>query len=1097
MKFSDSTVRDFERGNYSRVILQGSPELWQWHAALGLVARTDEALSGLSRFTDPEARFYEAVALWIGGDDLEAKKILAGIQAPHAQKLFELISRPAIQVVAMLPVSAGGPHVVLSGGRRDPKFEIENITHTVRTSADVRSVLKTAAPDFFLCQMIEWHQIPYSIGLFRCPTIGHTSDFDLHIQGIRPWLNAFDEILVADHDEHDGVSPLTKAPVSVFPKVFGCPESLPPLIQMERDIDLFLSGTIFHPWHPDKARLVQQLLGNEGLRLLGVNGYLTSENYYSTLLKSRLCIAYYRRYGGVVTRGIEGAAMGCVTLVPSGSALNLYTTPECRLIEYDPVAEDLGEKVTYILENYDAHYENARKAASFIRSAFAPTLVGSQYLRFCTYVAARPRPRRLRISPRTLDQRHLVILKGWRPGGHAKEMHRVAAANLCRWRKELKRDDAGKRFSALNNSLRERLLMFAHRLAHCRPVHWSAQPLTLNRSHIPYGAERDNLISDYKKACVEFPDRLVLIFNYLRLAIHLGSELQFNDALSELDAVLSRPASDWQIDPDDDVLSYDMFPLCFNYRTYLDTVVRLQSYPELGGGLVSPIIASLFHYRARILGSVDDAAHAHELDREFPFYALDYAGRLSLSAAREDRMKAIELLCWLVEQTMLIEQAWGILVRLNLEGCQVANWAALERRVQRFQNGIIGGEQFDWKRPNILSLVQLPGLAGSIGPIVRRHAASSPDAKRFSVAFIDRAAAHWKAFDDFLNTQSIARSRYASILAEVYDHVANEASDLFDSVIISRQDDISACDAISANYAALTAQSDIFLIVDGIPDVGPTALEDLVTAIESGRAPAAVLSLPSGSIFACNRQLLLQRWRGFDEDPVFVGSGSLVGTLSERLQLSGIRIHKVSGEIPTASLSAVRRNFVDLAFSKAVRDRRAGEVLPPLRPSPSVEVCFGRQDILDKMQARRFVKKLKRGFRIPLGSAQGHALFGPYIALDAGDYSLHLTGTVETSVPRDAPIITVEAVVSGEVRSIRELTANELSGTSSLTFTITKALESYGSICEFRIANLQNGGWAITELILIKESRQRPKEIEKGDQGLFTRLRRLFPISSG
>lgn len=1107
MNSSDSIIRDFERGNYSRVILYGSPEYWQWHAALGLVGRTDEALSGLSRFPGPAARFYEAVALWMEGEDIDARKALGRIDIPHARNLLEVISKPVVRVLAMLPASPSGPHVILSGASRDLKFEIDNIAfradgENIRTSADVRAVLKTTVPDFFLCQMIEWHQIPFSIGLFGCPTIGHTADFDLHIQGLKPWLNAFDEILVADHDEHAGVAPLTEAPVSVFPKAFGCPESLPRLIQRERDIDLFLSGTIFLPWHPDKAELCQQLLGNESLRLLGVNGYLSPEDYYGALSKSRLCVAYYRRYAGVVTRGIEGAAMGCVTLVPVGSVLNLYTKPESRLIEYDPASEDLGKKVKDILANYVAHYERALKTASSIRTAFAPTLVGSQYLRFCTYLAARPRPRRRPIAPRMLDRRHLVILKGWLPGGgNVKEMHKVAATNLRRWRKDLRRDDPGNRFSAINNSLRERFLMLAHRLAHHRPALWFAQPLTLNRADIPYTAQRDNLISGYKKACREFPNRLVLAFNYLRLAFHLGSERQFNDALTDLELVLSRPLSDWQIDPNDDVLSYDLFPLCFNYRTYLDTVVRILSHSDSDEDLVSPIIASLFHYRACLSDSIDDAARSYELDPEFPFYALYYSKRLSLSTTLKDRAKVIKLLSKLVEHTMLIEYAWDILVRLNSEGCQVPNWAALQQRVQRFKDGIIGGEQFDWKRPNILSLVQSLHLSGSVGPIVKRNISSSSGAKRFSIAFVDHAAAHWKAFDAFLNTQSIARSEYSSILVEVYDHVASEVFNLFEVVIISRQDDVTICDAISANYAAIVAKTDIFIIVDGIPDVEPTALENLVSAIENERTyDAVVMSGRSGSIFACRHHLLLHQWGGFDEHPAFAGIGSLVGALSERLQLSGARIHSVNDETPTAPLSTTRRNFVNAAFGKALRHRRLGEVLPPFLPSTSIDLCIRNYNILWQMQTHSFVKKSKRGLQILEGSPRGHALFGPYLTLDAGDYRVLLAGTIETPVLADAPLGTVEAVVSGESVAIRDWTADELSSSLSLMFTVPKTPQPRGSICEFRISNLQNGGWTITELTVAKATQQQPNdvtavnEIETGDQDMFTHLRRLFPI---
>ncbi len=400
--------------------MQNATGNWRWHAALGLIGRTDEALKGLAGFQNVEARFYEGVTLWIAGDELEATRVLRGVDTPHARALLKLISQPVIRVLSMMPPGTSGPHLVHSGALTDPKFEIFNLPLLQDPARDADSecarIMDIAQPDFFVCQMIEWHQIPRAVRSFPCPTIGHTSDFDLHIHGLHGWLAAFDELLVCDHDEHEALAKLTDAPISVFPKAFAAPRgSLPQPLRRERMFDVFLSGTLFHPWHPDKARLIHQLLGQDGLRFLGFNGYLPEEQYFESLARSKMCVAYYRRDGGMLTRAIESAAMGCVTLVPEGSVVNLYTRPRGALVEYSTSGDGLLNCVRSVLDQYEVHDRRAWNTAPDFRRELSAGVVGSQYMRFATFVATRPRRPRNPQARRAIDQRHLMVVKGWLP----------------------------------------------------------------------------------------------------------------------------------------------------------------------------------------------------------------------------------------------------------------------------------------------------------------------------------------------------------------------------------------------------------------------------------------------------------------------------------------------------------------------------------------------------------------------------------------------------------------------------------------------------------------------------------------------------------
>jgi hypothetical protein len=1068
--YSEDIRTAFENGNFTQVILKGSPEQWQWHAALGLIGRTDEALVGLSRFRNPEARFYEGVALWMAGDELEAKRVLAKVPTAHAQQLLSLISKPSIRVLSMLPSDSFGPHLTLRGALTDPKFDICNCTSaddlSFNSKGGISRAFDFAPPDFFVCQMIEWFQIPRLLTSFKCPTIGHTSDFDLHIQGLYHWLNAFDEILVSDHDEHAAVVPLTKAPVSVFPKVFACPASLPRPLRREQKFDVFLSGTLFHPWHPDKARLLQELLGVDGLRVLGFNGYLPENQYYETLSRSRICVAYYRRDGGMLTRAIESAAMGCVTMVPHGSVVNLFTEPRGALVEYETSGDGIVRCVKAVLEQYDKYERIAWKAASGIRQELASGLVGSQYTRFCTYLAARPRQPRQAIAPRDLDQRHLVILKGWRPaGGDPKGMRKLAAANATQWRQSL-RAEPDKRFAALSNILRERLLMYLHLLAFSRPADSTTDPLKLERSDFPRPGVRARLIGDLRRACAEFPDRLVLTFNYLRAAIHVGSDLQLADARQFLTATLARPSSYWRVEPEDDVLPYDIFPLCFNYRSYLDTVVEcLSGRQSSSKPLGNLILGSLFYYRARLLGTIDDAQTATRLDPTFPFFALEYGKLLSLSAAAEDRQGATHVLVPLVERTMVAGEAWAVLCRLGYD----RHAHSLAARVKRIQDGLIAAEQYSWGPLNILSAVQSPGLSGAIGPRLLPNPRSGHNATRFSVLFIDHAFRHWRQHAQLLAGQTIPRGAYEAIVADAYDQAPSEALDIFDKVILSSQNEFLAHESIAANYAAITAQSGILLVVDGAPDIESEAFARLVAEVEAGAAQAVVVNSTGGRMLACRRQTLFD-WGGFDEHPIYCGSGSLVGALCERLADAGITVVSHSGPVPDADLSSVRRDFLAIIQGSKLSEHRRNRLLP-LKSNELISARSAHRDVFDLMSIKPFVEKRPNGYYVPRHAPQDHAIYGPYIDLPPGHYRWEWTAKVDQTVDPTSPLGRIDVTVNMQEVTARSLTAGELSNGGYLDFSVIRKWRSKASVCEFRIWNGPTGGWTLTGVWLTKVER--------------------------
>jgi hypothetical protein len=127
----------FTSENYTGLIALGRDDLWEHHAALGLIGRTDDAIDGLRRFDGPAPRFHEAAALWIAGDETGAVALLssvAGISSSpwqaHASSLLTLLRKPQITVLSLLPSPSSGPHVLLASGTLDGKFDLTNVGYT-------------------------------------------------------------------------------------------------------------------------------------------------------------------------------------------------------------------------------------------------------------------------------------------------------------------------------------------------------------------------------------------------------------------------------------------------------------------------------------------------------------------------------------------------------------------------------------------------------------------------------------------------------------------------------------------------------------------------------------------------------------------------------------------------------------------------------------------------------------------------------------------------------------------------------------------------------------------------------------------------------
>lgn len=684
----------FAGGDYLSAARHLTPDTWQYWASFGLMGHPADAAGALQRFAEPDAAFYSGVASWIAGDDDRALRVLDRCESDHARRLLALIRRRPITVLAQLPWNRCGSWDILTH-LSDPAFRLLNISFHPddiqnQPYADIAALVPSGVqPDLFVAEMLEWHLIAPNVRALRCPIIGHSSDFDLHIQAVAPWLELFDELIVLDSVEWRDMSRIARAPVSVFPKVFGVPSQLPDLAERERDIDVFLSGTVTHPYHFDKDTIVLEALSVPDIRLRMINGFDGLESYYRNLSRSKLCCTYVRHPGAMPTRGLEALGMGCAVAVQEESALRLFADEAAGVVPYGPETRSLRAAIQTVLARWDEYRTQARAGSEMIRREFALERVASQYFRFLTVLAARPRVPRPGPDPDQLVQKRAVVQKGWLPSYNFGKglLMEWAAESEARIERELQTEESPR---LLNDLARERLLAHYHDEADSE-----ADWLDDADSEADW---LDDVVAPLERAIDRFPDSLVPRFNLIRALLHFGGPARVRRGVSLIDDALQCSPDEWHVDPLDDVLPWDFCPSLFNYRRYFDTVTRsLASAATAAPGLIPVILASLNYYRAKyayeIPGYRSDiqwAAEAVRLDPDFAEYVLYYSSSLINRGRSDDVVEACAQLRRTSRQSVRLLEILDIARQLptdmqgdwykDLERLAARFWSATEMR---------------------------------------------------------------------------------------------------------------------------------------------------------------------------------------------------------------------------------------------------------------------------------------------------------------------------------------------------------------------------------------------------------------------------------
>ena len=654
----------FAQGNYVGVALTRQTDIWQTYASLGLIGKTREAVDGLEKFNCKEATFYQGVAHWIGGEDDKAINCLEMVDTEHARRLLALIKKDRIKILAQLPRARNNSSNFINIQNPDPKFDLKNISFHAddlanQPYADIKSYLNADdPPDFYICKMIEWHVIPPNIQDLPCPIFGHTGDYDLHIQAVYPWLQLFDEMLVTDHTEYSDVSKLVRAPVCTFPKSFGILEDLPEPDIVNRSIDGFLSGSTLHPFHPDKIPPLLEMLSLPlEQQVYFFDGFMFVAPYYGLLANAKTTFTFVRHPGAMPTRGLEALSMGMAIAVQEGSSLSIFAGKNEGVLTYRPDGKGLKQVLEQIIENWPEFQIQAQRGMEMIRRDFALSKVASQYYRFLTFLAAKPRPERIKVCANDLKQKRMIISKGWLPGDSS-VMKKLLAANFKNWEKQ-GRDN----FSAGDyiDLARELVLQFT--------AEKNLNPTRDPRKPTPSQTMIRKAMSVFLEGYQRYPDSLPLIFNMLRTAFHFGTPQEVTDAIRLCRQTLDMLEGHWNVDVLEDVFPWDFNSSLFNYRTYFERVNQfLYRKERIGQGLSKLIYASLYSYLSVYENPLKNARLAVQLDPVFCFYKYRLAQLLVAQDKKNDRNEAVCLLTELSHNSILFYDALQLLEKLKRQG---------------------------------------------------------------------------------------------------------------------------------------------------------------------------------------------------------------------------------------------------------------------------------------------------------------------------------------------------------------------------------------------------------------------------------------------
>ena len=319
-------------------------------AALVLLGNHEEGLPLLERLTRPGRSFTRPLAC--GAWALIAKPTsswpactMIPTWASMARGLRQFIKRRQIKILLQGRDDPSPAPITISSGaiRAMPHFDVKTVGYS--SSSDIvidhRSTYEDMIdrlpsgwrPDFFLCHLVEDNPPPIGIENAYFPTICHTQDFDRHLHHCAHYLPLFDAVVTLGRVDHHDMRQFTGGSVFVFPKLLGVSAKADRESFKRRDVDIFISGTLFNHTRAKGRHLfdISQLPSRYNIELL--DGYISADDYYRRLGQAKATFTFVNRWGLINGRAIEAISQGTCAVYQEGGELGCFwakKTAPCR-----------------------------------------------------------------------------------------------------------------------------------------------------------------------------------------------------------------------------------------------------------------------------------------------------------------------------------------------------------------------------------------------------------------------------------------------------------------------------------------------------------------------------------------------------------------------------------------------------------------------------------------------------------------------------------------------------------------------------------------------------------------------------------------------
>ncbi|HEX3655892.1 MAG TPA: tetratricopeptide repeat protein [Pirellulales bacterium] len=395
--------RAFDAGDYTTAALEaGSDELRG--AALVLLGNHEEGMPLLERLSSPRAILYHAFGLWGMGyyneadgqlaqvcDDLDVGSIARGIR--------QFIKRRQIRILLQGRDDPNCPDYDFVGAiRAMPHFDVTTvgfssksdivIDHQTTYDEMVQRLPTGWRPDFFLSHLVEDNPPPIGIENAFFPTICHTQDFDRHFHHCRHYLPLFDAVVTLGRTDHEDMQRLTGGSVFVFPKLLGVSAKAERETFKRRNIDVFISGTLFNHTRAKGRHLfdISQLPSRYNIELL--DGYISADDYYRRLGQAKATFTFVNRCGLINGRAIEAISQGTCAVYQEGGELGLFLNEEDGAVPYTP-GNELAT-LTKVVDQWDTRYHRfAENGQRKVRKVFGIETCLERYMHFVALCSLR------------------------------------------------------------------------------------------------------------------------------------------------------------------------------------------------------------------------------------------------------------------------------------------------------------------------------------------------------------------------------------------------------------------------------------------------------------------------------------------------------------------------------------------------------------------------------------------------------------------------------------------------------------------------------------------------------------------------------------